>query len=557
MTAGDGRRGAGRGGQPAPASAPTPLAPFRAGVFRRLWFAALVSNFGSYLHLVGAAWAMMVMTSSETMVALVQAMVTMPVMLGAVLAGVLADSFDRRLIMLTAQVFMLAVSAALAFLSFAGLVTPEWLLIFTFLIGCGTALHNPCWHSSVGDIVGREDVAAAVALNSVGMNINRSVGPAIGAVIVGLAGVAFAFAVNAASYIAMIAALLSWRRRSERRNTPRERFGGALMSGFRYFLMSPHLIMTTFRAFLFGLAGICLQALSPIVAENRLDGGVYAYGVLLGAFGLGAVAGMGAATRTRARFSAESICRAGFLLFGACCCTVAFSDWMPVVVLSYFAAGACWLNVVSLMNATVQLSTPRWVLGRILSIYLAGIFGGMTVGSYAWGVASEAHGIPLALLAAAGILIIGAAWGLLFPLPVTEARNLDPSNAFNAPAVDLALERRSGPIMIALQYRIAPQDEPEFLHIMARFGRVRKRDGARTWSLYRDLEHTDVWIEQYKLPTWTDYLRHHERRTGEDHELARQLKALSRDGTGPEVRRLIQRPAKAPSPKGVVPQHFA
>ncbi|GAB5377292.1 MAG: MFS transporter [Acuticoccus sp.] len=516
---------------------------FQNRTYRTLWSASLVSNFGAMIQLVGAGWLMTFLTSSQSMVALVQSSVTLPIMLMSLSAGVLADNFDRRKVMLVAQVFMALVSAVLAVLGLLGLLTPWLLLSFTFLIGCGTALHNPSWQSSINELVPREDLPSAVALNAMGMNLTRSVGPAVGGAIVAVAGAGAAFTLNAVSYLALIAALVMWRKPPVVRRLPRERFDSAFAAGLRYFSMSPNLLRTTLRGFLFGFAGVAMQALMPLIVRDQLGGGAIVFGFLLGSFGLGAVTGALMSARIRARFANETICRTGFAGFAAASVIVGLSGHVALSAPAIFFAGACWLNTLSLLNVTVQLSSPRWVLGRMLSLYMTGLFGGMASGSWVAGAISDAHGLHIAFMVSAAILVCGALWGLHAPLPEFGALNLDPLNRFNEPALRLDLKERSGPIKIMVHYDIAEEDVAEFLATMAERRRIRRRDGARNWALLRDLENPDIWIETYHVPTWTEYVRHNERRTVADADVSERLRALHRGPQPMRVQRTIERPA--------------
>src|SRR5690606_8679291 len=355
----------------------SPLAPFRHATFRALWTATLASNLGGLIQMVGAGWLMTTISNSNDMVALVQAATTLPIMIFSLAAGALADSFDRRNIMLTAQIAMMVVSAGLAIFAVTGLLTPWWLLAFTFFIGCGTALHNPSWQASMGDLVPREDLPGAVTLNSVGYNLMRSVGPTVGGLIVALAGAAFAFAVNALSYIALIRALVRWKPARPASTLPREAFGGALAVGLRYIAMSPNLLKVMCRSFVFGLAAVSVLALLPLVTRDLVSGGAFAYGIILGCFGAGAIGGALLNARVRERWGNETIVRATFLVFALSVVALAFSRQMWLSCLAVLPAGACWVLTLSLFNVTVQLSTPRWVVGRALALYQTATFGGM------------------------------------------------------------------------------------------------------------------------------------------------------------------------------------
>ena len=525
-----------------PQSTPT-LTLFRNQTFRMLWFAALASNFGGLVQAVGAAWMMTTLSQSQSMVALVQTSITLPIVIFSLMAGVFADNFDRRRVMLIAQGFMLFVSVTLALLAFGGLLTPWLLLAFTFMIGCGTALHNPSWQASMGDIVSREELPAAVSLNSMGFNLMRSIGPAAGGAIVAIAGAAAAFAVNALSYVAIIGALWFWRPSKQQRSLPREPMGSAFSAGIRYVAMSPNLLKVIFRAFLFGLSAIAMLALLPVVVKELLGQGALVYGILLGCFGVGAVFCALLNAKLRARFLNEHLTRTAFLVFAISSTTLAISPNYIISGAALFLAGGSWVVAMSLFNVTIQLSTPRWVVGRALALYQTGAFGGMAAGSWIWGATAENIGADKAMMAAALVLLFGALIGARVPLPDFANLNLDPLNNFKEPPLRLDLKQRSGPIMIMIDYEIAQKDVPDFLTAMAERRRIRIRDGAQQWSLLRDLENPDIWSETYHVPTWVEYVRHHERSTHADAESFDRLLALHRGKQRPKVHRMIERQA--------------
>jgi MFS family permease len=531
-------------------SRPAMLAPLRYPVFRAIWFATLASNFGGLIQAVGAAWMMTTLTSSAGMVALVQASTTLPIMLFSLAAGAVADSFSRRGVMLAAQLFMLTVSVALAAAAWLDLLSPWLLLGFTFLIGCGTALNNPSWQASVGDIVPRHDLPAAVALNSVGFNLTRSVGPAIGGAIVAAAGAAAAFAVNAASYLALIVVLLRWRQQATASTLPRERLGAAMGAGVRYVAMSPNILKVLLRAFLFGLTSIAVLALMPLVARHLVQGGPLVYGILLGAFGVGAVGGAVLAGRLRERISSEWIVRLAFAGFAVCAAGLALSPSAWLSGAAALVGGASWVLALSLFNVTVQLSTPRWVVGRALALYQTAAFGGMAAGSWLWGELAEARDPAQALLAAAAATLAGGLVGLALPLPDRDDLNLDPLNRWTEPRVVVDLQPRSGPIQIEVEYRIRDEDVPAFLEVMGERHRIRLRDGARRWTLLRDLADSTVWIEAYQTPTWVEYVRHNQRRTFADASNTERLRELHQGGDLPRVFRRIVRQVRIPTEDG-------
>ncbi len=512
----------------------------RHALFRAVWISSLASNFGGLIQSVGAAWLMASIAPSAEMVALVQTSTTLPIMLFSLAAGAIADNYDRRSVMLVAQVFMLGVSALLTLMTGLSLLSPWMLLLFTFLIGCGSALNGPAWQASVGEMVPREDLPAAVALNSMGFNVARSVGPAIGGFIVATAGAATAFAVNAASYVGLILVLLRWKQPRSERGLPPESLGLAMGAGLRYAAMSPSIKHVIIRCFLFGFGAAAVQGLMPLVARDLVVGGPVTFGVLLGSFGAGAVSGALLSGRLRSLFRVEGLARLSFAGLIACVTITALSQSTWLTMMGMVFGGASWVVAMSTFNVSIQLSAPRWVMARTLSLYQTAAFGGMAIGSWVWGWTAERAGVSEALLLSIIVHALGILLGLKFRLHDLIDASLDPLSRWTVPDVALDIQPRSGPIVITIEYRIRNSDVPEFLAIMAERRRVRRRDGARHWSLLRDLGETELWIERYQTPTWVDYIRHNQRITQADAIIGERLRELNQ-GSDIVVHRMIER----------------
>lgn len=526
-------------------------APLRGPDFRWIWVGGIVSNLGTMVQTVGAGWLMATIVLSSETVALVQSATTLPIMLFSIVAGVFADSYNRKRVLVVAQLWMMAVSLALAGAVIGGWITPGLLLVLTFLLGCGTALHMPAWQASVGDLVARKDIPAAVTLNSMAMNMTRSVGPALGGVVVATAGAAMAFVINAVSYVPMILALLRWRTETKPATLPREDFRRAVSSGVRYVAMSPRILRVITRAFVFGLTAVSVLALMPLIARDLVGGGAVVFGLLLGCFGIGALGGGLLNARLRERLSAEGIARGAFLGFSICTVLLSVNRDIWLACLLLLPAGAAWVLALSLFNVVVQLSTPRWVVGRTLSFYQTATFGGMTAGAWIWGLLAEAYGTPTALFLAGVACCAGASVGLVYGIPKLELINLDPLNRFREPRLQMDITPRSGPVRILVEYEIPYENVERFLEIIAERRRIRLRDGARHWVLLRDLESPTLWKESYHFPTWAEYIRHHERPTQADAEVSERLKSLTKDKRRPQVRRLIER-HRLPSAKDLL-----
>lgn len=517
------------------------LAPLRLPVFRAVWMASTLSNLGGLIQSVGASWMMTSIAGSADMVALVQASIALPIVLFSLFAGAMADSLDRRRVMLGAQFFMLSVSLSLAVCAWNGWMTPWLLLSFTFLIGTGAAFNASAWQASVSDMVPRAQLVGAVALNSMGFNMARSVGPAIGGAIVAAAGAAAAFAFNAASYLPLIFVLSRWRPTPHTNVLPRETLGVAIAAGIRYVWMSPTIRTVLARSVVYGFGASGVVALLPLVARDLIAGGPLTYGLLLGAFGVGAVAGALGSARLREAFVTESIVRGSSIGFAVAAAIVGLSSHLLVSMAALSVAGAAWVLTLSLFNVTVQLSAPRWVVARALSLYQMVTFAGLAAGSWLWGTLAVHHGVGVSLLTAAAVIFGCALMGRWLPLAPAQDLNLDPLALWKEPVTVVPVEPRTGPVVITIEYIIREEDILEFLGAMAERRRIRRRDGAHHWTLLRDLADPQLWIERYDTATWLDYIRHNSRLTHEDAVIPERLRALHQGPEAPAVRRMIER----------------
>jgi MFS family permease len=519
----------------------TAFSPLRTPIFRAVWLASAFSNLGGLIQSVGASWLMLSLAQSAEMVALVQASTALPVVLLSLLAGAVADNMDRRKVMLLAQWFMLLVSIGLALCAWLGWITPWLLLSFTFLLGCGAAFNAPAWQASVGDMVPRAQLASAVALNSLGFNIARSVGPAIGGGIVAVAGAFAAFVANALSYIGLIVVLSRWRAPIHPQVLPRETLRLAVTAGLRYVAMSPAIRTVLLRSTVFGLGASAVMALMPLMAKQLIAGGPLTFGLLFGAFGVGAVAGAIVSARLRRRLSTEVLVRSACLGFAMATLLAASSTELLLTMLALCIAGAGWVLALSTFNVTVQLSAPRWVVARALSIYQMAAFGGIAAGSWTWGVLAVQADVHVALLAAAVVMLLSALLGRWLPLRQLTDLNLEPLRPWSQPSTAVPVEPRTGPVVVTIEYTIAEADILQFLAAMADRRRIRFRDGARNWHLLRDLADPQLWIERYETPTWLDYLRHISRMTQDDALIPERIRALHQGAEPPKVRRLLER----------------
>jgi len=508
-------------------------------VFRALWIASVASNLGTWLQGVGAAWLMTSLAASATMVALVQAMTSLPMFLLSLPAGALADVMDRRRLLLFTQSWMLASAAALGLLTLADLTTPGLLLLFTFLLGLGSALNGPAWQSIVPELVPREDLPGAVTLQSIGFNIARAVGPAIGGLLVAAAGAEATFLLNAASFIGVLVVLVRWRREPVESVLPGERFFGAMRTGLRYVRHAPMVRAVIVRGSTFVLCASALWALLPIVARTGLKQGPAGYGLLLAALGAGAVSCAFALPRLKQRNSTDGLAATGVLVFAAGTAILGSVHSFALVLVALFGAGAAWLSLLSSFNVALQTVVPSWVRGRALSVYMLGIFGGLSAGSALWGTVADRFGTAVSLCSAAGGMVLGLAATWRIHLPSGEGLDLAPSRQWPAPRVASGLELDRGPVLVEIEYRIDPARASEFVAAMQDLRRIRLRDGSLDWGLFHDADTPDRRTEIFLVESWVEHLRQHERVTVADEEVRLRVGAFHVGDRPPEVRHLV------------------
>ena len=512
-------------------------------MFRRIWLASLLSNLGLLIQGVGAAWAMTQMTTSADKVALVQTALMLPIMLIAMPAGAIADMHDRRVVALVSLRISLTGATALTVLAWLDLVTPNILLLFCFIVGTGMALIGPAWQASVSEQVPPETLPSAVALNGISYNIARSFGPAIGGIIVATSGAVAAFAVNAVLYLPLLTVLFLWNRIHEPSRLPRERLNRAMVSGVRYITNSPSIRIVLTRTLVTGIIGGSVSALMPLIARDLLHGGAQTYGVMLGAFGMGAVIGALNIGTVRKQLSGEAAVRACAISMAGAIAAVALSTSAILTAIALVLAGAVWMLAVALFNIGVQLSAPRWVAGRSLAAFQASIAGGHRDRKLGLGTPhrhrrgrGRAAGFRRhdAAIAAARDLAAHAA-GRRAQRAARRGAGRSRSAAVAHGAQRAARWSRSS---IASR-RTAPA---RFHNVMQEVQLSRQRNGAYGWSIARDIADPELWTERYHCPTWLDYLRQRSRPTQSERALHQRAIDFH---LGPEpirVRRMLERP---------------
>jgi MFS family permease len=519
-----------------------------------LWTATLLSNIGGWMHDVGAGWLMTTLTSSPLMVSLVQTATTLPVFLLALPGGALADIVDRRRLLVGTKIAMTLLAAGMGAVVLSGGMTPAALLLFTFALGAGTALINPAWQAIVPSLVPKPELASAIALNSVGINLSRAIGPALAGAIILSLGLAWPFLINAVSFLAVVAALLWWRPpASAARHLPAERFVAALRSGVRYARASDPLRSTLLHAFIFIVFASAYWALLPLVVRTHLGGGADLYGLMVGCIGAGAVIGAIVLPRVRATIGASRLVLLSTI--GTALVLIAFAlARQPVVAAAAsFVAGTSWLAAQSSFNISTQMSLPDWVRARGLAIYGTVFFGSMAFGSVLWGQLAAQFGLSASLLTAAGGALLCMLPAARLELQSGGALNLSPSSHWPEPVITGDAEPDRGPVLVTVEYRVRQEQAAEFLAALRRLAKARRRDGAFAWGVYRDASEPDRYVEQFLENSWLEHLRHHERVTEDDRALQEQVASFDSGSSAPQVRHFLAADAASPPAPGKSP----
>jgi len=495
------------------------LAPLALPAFRAIWAANIVSNIGTLMQSVGAAWLMTSLTSSTTLVGLVQTAATLPVFLVGLLAGALADLADRKALLFWSQVWMLLMAATLGLLTLLGYASPWVLLALTFGLGLGGAVNLPAWQATVQDIVPKACVTSAVALNSISFNVARAIGPALGGLVVAAFGAAFAFFANAASFLAVLAAVASWKKSPVAASRLSEDVFGAIRAGFRYLLHAPRLQAPIIRAIAFNLCAAAVWPLLPLFARDVLKTSATGYGLLLGAFGLGSIASAIALPRLRSRFALDRILGIGAIIGAMAFFGLSLSTHPLAAGVLLFFSGAVWVGVLVNFNVAVQTSVPDWVRGRALAFYLLAFQGVLAFDGALWGWLAGVIGTPECFGVAGAGLIAGLILIRFFPLIIDETIDLRPSTHWPEAHANLHADLHDGPVLVAIEYLVAPENSESFRIVMRQLRERRLRDGARRWRLYQDAQQPERYLELFRLDSWGEHLRQHERTTMADKEL--------------------------------------
>jgi MFS family permease len=493
---------------------PAALLPLRHTIFRRLWLAAVIAWLGTWLQNTGAGWLMTTLAPQPFIVAMVQAATIMPVFLLALPGGALADITDRRVFLIATQLWTILAAIALAVLTLLHGMTAMWLLVLTFAIGIGSALTAPAWSAIVPELVPREDLVQAIALNGIGYNLTRAVGPALAGFLILLGGSSLAFSLYAVSIISVILALVSWRRGKRFTSLPREHFVSAMRAGMRFVRNTPAVQNAMVRTIAYSLPASAPWAMLPLFVRQDLGLGAGMYGVILGMMGIGGVTSGMLLPMIRGKLSRGATVIACSLSSCAGMAVLGLSrHWLPASA-GMLLFGLGWTSAFATIQAAAQLACPPWVRARSLAIYQLAQNGALTLGSFFWGWLGGSIGLPSTLLAAAGTGVVLAMGARFFSIEAivaarTTAAPAEAPPTPEAPAPELMpiLRNAKGRVMEMVHYRVQVAERDAFMAVMREVRLVRGRAGAQFWQVYEDVAHPEGWVELWSMESWTDHLR--------------------------------------------------
>ncbi len=505
-------------------------APFKYRAFTVIWTATVVSNVGGWMYAAAAGWLMTDLTTNPLLVSLVQVANTLPLFMFALPAGALTDIVDRRKLLIAGEAANTIVPAIFAAMVWTNHVSPVSLLLFMFLIGVFGTLTAPGWQAITPELVPKSALSVAISWNSVGVNVSRAIGPALAGAMIGPLGIAAPFVVDAVSNLGVNAAIVWWREPKKAASPlPVERFSSALRLGFRYARNNPPLRSTLARCVAFFLFASSYWALLPLVARNQIHGGPQIYGILLGAIGLGAIGGSFAMPSLKERFGPDRLVAAASVGTAIALVLFGIAREPLVAVAACLIAGVAWIVAIAMLNVSAQVALPDWVRGRGLSIYMTVMFGALTLGSAVWGEVAGVAGLPLAHFASAAGMLLAIPLSWRWKLQRGAKFDLTPSMSWPAPVVSdgVDVNASDGPVLVTVEYLLASEENRElFFSKLDWLRRERLRDGAFTWGIFEDTAQRGRFLETFKVDSWEEHLRQHERVTHADDAVQQDVRAL-------------------------------
>jgi MFS family permease len=525
---------------PAAEASASALAPLRHRTFRMLWVVWMIANVFMWMNDVASAWVMTSLTSSPTLVALVQTASTLPVLLLGLPLGALADIVDRRKYLMFTQFWVAGVAALLCLTTLTDTLNASLLLFLTFANGVGLAMRWPVYAALVPELVPRGELSEALALNGLGMNVSRVVGPVVAGALIATAGNEYVFVLNAVLSVITATVLLRWKRQPQKVSAmPSERMVGAIRVGLQHVRESPHIKTVMLRVFVFFLQSTAVLAMLPLVARRLGGGDASTYTLLLASMGLGAIITALLLPKVRVLMTRDELVRNGSLLHAAGTLTVAFAPNVWVAIPAMLAAGAAWISVANSLTVAAQMSLPDWVRARGMSIVQMAIMAGTALGAALWGQIASFTSIRISLMLSSVCAVLALILMRNFKVGGRAEEDLTPARVWKAPELAIPIEPEQGPVLVTVEFHIDPARNDEFVAVMRESRRIWLSNGLLAWELFHDVSNPGHFIEHLIDESWAEYVRRNERVTTAYIALREQKLAFHLLEAPPVVRRFV------------------
>jgi len=526
----------------APVATTSPWAPLSRPVFRAIWLASLSSSIGSTMNDTAAVWTMSTLSHSPLLLSLMATVSAVPIFFFSLPAGALADVLDRRCILLVAQSWMLGIATSLSATAWLGGVKPWVLLSVAAALGVGVAFNTPAWSSIMPDLVTREEMPAAVTLGSLALNISRAIGPAFAGALIAAFGPAVCFSLNAVSFLVILFTIQRWRPETKPEPLRGERFLGALGAAWRYAAHAPAMQTVLVRTFAFVFFGVAVTSLLPVQATHRLHLPASQFGLLMGAFGCGAISmAVVGLPRLRTHFNPDALMHLATAALGAVLLAMIVAYSLFLLLPVTFLGGAAWIAGISNLSVASQSAMPAWARGRMNALYVTVTQGSIALGGLAWGQTTSALGLSSALAVAGGALVATTLLAVKFPLRLPYGLNLAAASPITAHFFPEPPQPEDGPIVVTVEYIVPGAPAADFLAAMNPLRLHRLRDGAVRWSMTQSLTDSTVFVEEFTVESWVEHLRQHERMAVSDTELHTRARSYHRGPEPPRVQHFIAR----------------
>lgn len=515
--------------------------PLQNQVFRVFWIAAIINNTGGWLQNVGATLHMVEMSSSPTMIAMIQTATSLPFFLLALPAGALSDVYNKRKILLFSNTWLMVVCALLALFTYLGFMSPWLLLGFTFLVGVGSAFSGPSFQAAIPEMVSEKDLPSSLTLSSVAVNIARAIGPAVGGLLVAWGSVSFNYLINAISFVFIIIVMYRWKNTVKEKKPNDEKFVEAIKNGVVYIKNAPIAKSVLWRNAIVIVSAAAFWALSPVRTQKELMLSSEQYGILMAFMGAGALLVVNYLVKLRNRYTSDWMVNAGALIFAISTAAIAWATNYWVLAAIHFIAGIGWILVMSTFNVAIQKALPKWVLARGMSIYMLIFQGGLAVGSALWGYAAGAFPLSWVLMVASGLLLLSLLAGYVFKIQPAMSLLNHPANSWPEPGNSIGVaDNHKGRVMISVTYQIKKEDEAAFVKAIELLRKERMRSGAQTYMLTQNIDVPGEWTEFYSMASWAQHLREHDNHTESDALVQKEVYKFHQGSNPPVVRHFVE-----------------